>query len=54
MTIELQDFGFNCFHLISIDKMVEIVGVLATYSITIKELKYFLASLQMCDDGKWV
>lgn len=34
--------------------MIELVGVLATYSITIKELKYFLASLQMTDDSKWV
>eukprot|EP00795_Rhopilema_esculentum_P000600 gene600-10293_t len=35
------------------DKMVELVGVLATYSITIKELKYFLAALQVKDNGKW-
>ena len=34
--------------------MVELVGVLATYSVTIKELKYFLASLQVGDDNKWV
>ena len=34
--------------------MVELVGVLATYSITIKELKYFLAALQVKDNGKWV
>eukprot|EP00794_Sanderia_malayensis_P007274 gene7274-8085_t len=35
------------------DKMVEIVGILATYSITIRELKHFLAALQMTDDHRW-
>ena len=47
-------FGtFNSFLSFFIDKLVELLGILSSYSITVKELKTLFATLKGIN-GKWV
>ena len=38
----------------TLDKAIDLVGDLSTYSINVRELKCFFSSLQRTQDRKWV
>ena len=42
------------FSTFDLDKAIDLIGDLATYSITVRELKCFFAALQRTDKMKWV
>lgn len=42
----------DCHYLL--DKAIDLVGDLATYSITVRELNCFFAALQRTEEMKWV
>ena len=46
-----MNFYLNCY--LFSDLLIEVLGVLASYSITVKELKSLFASMK-ADRGKWV
>lgn len=44
---------FPCYHLCVTDLIVEMLGVLSSYSITVKELRSLFAFLK-AKEGRWV